>query len=610
MICIIGSLKNLLMRKMTLFFLLSLVSRSEMALGQSDVAGSGHAILFDGIDDYVDLGNIYDDIALPITISAWIYVEPNVNAIQYPIFDSQDNSSVYNGFTFVCSTLPHVGFTIGDGRGGNNPAFRRSRAGYFEKLGRWIFVSATARSGNDIQLYMNGHLLSGEYQGSSPYDMNSDSPSEVAKIGYLFSNGLTFRFKGIMDELRIWNRPLSVDEIRKNMCRRLAGNETGLIGYWNFDEVSGDTLKDLSPKGYNGILKGNPTRVFSGAPVGDESVSLYTTDWTGQTLGLDAWTVSHVTGTPYGVHMYKVNHVPSQTGGLNAANLQPPYYGIFLADDGTDNVFDLSFGQVTVCSAFQRKDNSGATWAASETFSQIHTRTEIIPAEMATDFNVDLGEDTVFCGQTSRTLTVDIDPDKKSFLWNTGETSQSITVNATGLYAVEVKENCAVDRDSILISFATAPPSFSLGENQAYCEFQPRPLKPDIGDNEFDFTWQDGSKEKSFQANDFGTYWLNIANACGVATDTISFTRKVLKDFATYNFISPDNNDNYNQYFVVDDNLLGARLEVFNRWGKPVYWSASYHNTWDGQGLPSGVYFYTIQGECSEPQKGTVTIAR
>ena len=40
---------------------------------QVDDAGSGHAISFDGVDDYIDLGNIYDDLLLPASVSAWIY---------------------------------------------------------------------------------------------------------------------------------------------------------------------------------------------------------------------------------------------------------------------------------------------------------------------------------------------------------------------------------------------------------------------------------------------------------------------------------------------------------------------------------------------------------
>src|SRR5688500_15499274 len=159
-----------------------------MGYCQIDVVGSGRAILFDGVDDYVDLGDIYDNIALPTTMSAWIYVEPEEQPIQLPIFDSQDNLSTYNGFTLLTSTLPHVGFSMGDGRGGNNPAYRRARAGYFNTMGSWVYVTAVARSGNDIHTYVNGREISADYQGTSPYPMNSYSPAEVAKIGYIFAN--------------------------------------------------------------------------------------------------------------------------------------------------------------------------------------------------------------------------------------------------------------------------------------------------------------------------------------------------------------------------------------------------------------------------------------
>ena len=39
---------------------------------QVDNTGSGRAVQFDGVDDYINLGNVYDNLALPFTVSAWI----------------------------------------------------------------------------------------------------------------------------------------------------------------------------------------------------------------------------------------------------------------------------------------------------------------------------------------------------------------------------------------------------------------------------------------------------------------------------------------------------------------------------------------------------------
>ena len=78
---------------------------------------------FDGVDDYIDLGNIYDDLVLPVSISAWVYLEKNEFC---PIFTSQDNSPTYNGFQFVVGPIT-ISMEYGDGRGEGIPYFRRSK---------------------------------------------------------------------------------------------------------------------------------------------------------------------------------------------------------------------------------------------------------------------------------------------------------------------------------------------------------------------------------------------------------------------------------------------------------------------------------------------------
>jgi hypothetical protein len=112
-----------------LFILVSWLSLEVQ--GQRDDIGSGRAVFFDGIDDYVDLGDSYDALQLPVTVSAWINLDPQVSNWA-PVFISQDNTEVYNGFwLIVMPTSISIGY--GDGEGQNNPQspFRIFQTGGF-----------------------------------------------------------------------------------------------------------------------------------------------------------------------------------------------------------------------------------------------------------------------------------------------------------------------------------------------------------------------------------------------------------------------------------------------------------------------------------------------
>ncbi len=77
------------------------------------------------------------------------------------------------------------------------------------------------------------------------------------------------------------------------------------------------------------------------------------------------------------------------------------------------------------------------------------------------------------------------------------------------------------------------------------------------------------------------------------------------------NVITP-NGDGLNDKFVVEKIHFGWwSLEVVNRWGKQVYQSFDYRNTWTGDNLSSGVYYYELQHRCPGiSYKGSITILR
>jgi hypothetical protein len=341
------------MKKFALIFFLSL-NFSLASRAQVDNVGSGRAIWFDGQDDLINFGNIYDDLTYPLTFSAWVKMD--VGNYVGPLFTSQDNGPVYNGF-WVVITQNNVNMEFGDGRGENHPSYRKGIVANINGLAdRWIHVCGVMKSRDAMEIYINGlRMPSGDSGGESTEEMDSNFPTDEAKAGFWTSNGIPRFYKGWMDEVRVWNIALTEAQIRNTMCVRLKGNEPGLIGYWNFDEVSGTTINDSSSKNYDGTLQGGAIRGYSGAPIGNESSFIY-----GNGISEFSWDglqVKNITNDPPGIQVYKVNDAPSQVGGLNPDMAQKPYYGVFVSNLGSNNGFDID----AKC-AFLRTDNTVSEW--------------------------------------------------------------------------------------------------------------------------------------------------------------------------------------------------------------------------------------------------------
>lgn len=64
-------------------------------------------------------------------------------------------------------------------------------------------------------------------------------------------------FNGAIDEVRVWSRALTGDEIRTEMRVRLIGDEPGLAAYWRCDEGEGDLLYDRTGNGSDGKVQGD-----------------------------------------------------------------------------------------------------------------------------------------------------------------------------------------------------------------------------------------------------------------------------------------------------------------------------------------------------------------
>jgi len=110
-------------------------------------------------------------------------------------------------------------------------------------------------------------------------------------------------------------------------------------------------------------------------------------------------------------------------------------------------------------------------------------------------------------------VSILLDPTAGNYLWNTGSTASTFTINATGVYTVSLDDGCDITVDSIVVNVLSAPAPFSLGGDTLLCTGSQLELffDPSLGD----FTWQNGSNSNSFIITQAGDYALTISNMCG-----------------------------------------------------------------------------------------------
>ena len=264
-----------------------------------------------------------------------------------------------------------------------------------------------------------------------------------------------------------------------------------------------------------------------------------------------------------------------------------------IGNNGLDKTFTINnLGKGKYYFEVQAIDNAFNGSAYSETI------------EICNSQEIDL-PDTVFKCQNEEYLT-SISESFKNIIWNTGETDYNISISDEGLYKVEALDvyGC-LSRDSILV-LNIALPTIDLGEDVFSCE--PPSVVLDATFPNSEYRWMNNSLNSTLEVTDFGIYWIEVRNSCGVSTDTIKFSTPGKISFIP-NVFTP-NNDGMNDFFEIKSNHKNLHLQVFNRSGNLIYESRTYSNDWDGGDLAPGIYYYCIKDNCGESYKGFVKILR
>jgi hypothetical protein len=201
----------------------------------------GTALNFDGTNDYVSCGNASSlNITGAITVEAWINADTwNANSWGGTIVGKDNTNST--GYVLRCGNNGMLSFVIGIGG-----AWHEALSGAVMQAGRWNCVAGVF-DGTTLSVYVNG-VLSGQHSVTSTIGISTQSLLIGSSPGYP-----TRYFDGKIDEVRIWNTARTQSQIQGDMYNTLAGAETGLVNYWQFNDGAGTTLFDIKGSS-NGTL--------------------------------------------------------------------------------------------------------------------------------------------------------------------------------------------------------------------------------------------------------------------------------------------------------------------------------------------------------------------
>jgi len=230
----------------------------------------GNAISFDGIDDHVQvstglgIANIY-------TVEAWIYptnltgTTGDLASFGHTIFSASATSGQFPVWVTVYGTSIVV------------RSWTTSNAGVSYNAGlainNWYHIAVTATRGGLTKLYLNGaEVLSFSNNNASSW------PGSFT-IGAIrpFRTPTNLPFQGLIDEVRVWNVIRTPGEILTNMSIPVSPTSTGLVGYWKFDETSGNIAYDSAGLNQNGTLTNGSVFVASDLTLPIELSSFTTT---------------------------------------------------------------------------------------------------------------------------------------------------------------------------------------------------------------------------------------------------------------------------------------------------------------------------------------------
>ncbi|MBK7426535.1 MAG: SBBP repeat-containing protein [Saprospiraceae bacterium] len=205
------------------------------------------------------------------------------------------------------------------------------------------------------------------------------------------------------------------------------------------------------------------------------------------------------------------------------------------------------------------------------------------------------------CEGDSFLLSVNIPAE--SYLWSTGESTQSIIITDSGDYSVEVTFGSGCSTESNIIIVTVNPlPVVDLGDDINLVSGDS--VIVDAGTGSELYEWSTGSISQTITVNSMGEYCVTVTNIFGCSASdclTVSVVTSSNDENTAYK-ISVSPNPSQDVIYIQSENFAISSLQLINIEGKTVLSEFKFSNAGELremhiESLSPGLYYLYVRGE-------------
>ncbi len=218
---------------------------------EPDVHGS--VLQLNGAGDHVDLGSL-SGISGAYTIEAWVNAAAaNTFSRIVDLGQGDTNDNILLAFNGSAGTIVFENYV-----GATKTSVSTTAQ---LPLNQWVHVAAVNNGDGTVAIYFNG-VAQSVTGNTTDFSTAANVVRDESYIGRSNWEGDEY-FKGMMDDVRIWNDARTATEVADNYNQRLGGGEDNLYAYYTFDSVKGAVVDDQAPGDHDAVLKGAQSPVTS-----------------------------------------------------------------------------------------------------------------------------------------------------------------------------------------------------------------------------------------------------------------------------------------------------------------------------------------------------------